>query len=200
VRAISPPGGPATHLSAERRAREITELAEGAPLDLVVIGGGVSGAGAALDAATRGLSVALIERGDLASGTSSRSSKLIHGGLRYLAHGELGIAWESARERAILMKTIAPHLIAPVAQVTPHLTGAGALSKPALMVGMRIGDVLRVLAGSSSAQLPGSRRISRQEATALLPALARDRLRGALLSFDGLLEDDARLAVTASSA
>jgi glycerol-3-phosphate dehydrogenase len=91
--------GPAA-LSPARRAADLDAVA-GAAVDVVVVGGGVTGAGVAFDAATRGLSVVLLERADLAAGTSRWSSKLVHGGLRYLAHGELGLARESARERAV---------------------------------------------------------------------------------------------------
>lgn len=90
-------------LNAGRRSAELQELGDGAPLDVLVIGGGITGAGIALDAATRGLSVALVEKHDLAFGTSRWSSKLVHGGLRYLASGNVGIARRSAVERGILM-------------------------------------------------------------------------------------------------
>src|SRR4051794_9954003 len=96
-------------LSPRRRATDLDQVA-GGTVDVVVVGGGVTGAGVALDAASRGLSVVLLERTDLAAGTSRWSSKLVHGGLRYLAHGEIGLARESARERAVLMGTTAPHL------------------------------------------------------------------------------------------
>src|SRR4051794_41875197 len=106
-------------LTAARRTRELTELAEGLVVDVLVVGGGITGAGVALDAASRGLSVALVERRDLATGTSRWSSKLAHGGLRYLASGQPAVAWESARERAILAGRTAPHLVRALAFVTP---------------------------------------------------------------------------------
>src|SRR2546421_3512830 len=87
--------------------------------DVVVVGGGSTGAGCALDAATRGLSVALLEARDFASGTSSRSSKLIHGGLRYLEQMELPLVREALRERSLLLNVIAPHLVAPVTFMYP---------------------------------------------------------------------------------
>src|SRR3954447_18425452 len=99
-----------TALNAGRRAADLEDLRDGPPLDVLVVGGGVTGAGAALDAATRGLRVGLLERRDLAHGTSRWSSKLVHGGLRYLAQGAVGIAMESARERAVLLGRTAPHL------------------------------------------------------------------------------------------
>ena len=88
-------------------------------VDLLVIGGGVTGVGVALDAATRGLDVALIEAHDYAFGTSRWSSKMIHGGLRYLATGKVGVAWESAVERACIAQHVAPHLVHPFAQLVP---------------------------------------------------------------------------------
>ncbi len=100
-------------LNAARRAEELERLIAGEMVDVLVVGGGISGVGVALDAASRGLSVALLERRGLAFGTSRWSSKLIHGGLRYLAHGDFGLAWQSARERAALMGTIALHLVRP---------------------------------------------------------------------------------------
>ena len=118
-------------LTALRRGADLRRLADRRePLDVLVIGGGITGVGAALDAATRGLQVALVDAGDLASGTSRWSSKLVHGGLRYLATGQLGIARESAVERHHLMTTIAPHLIRPLRQVIPD---AGPRRSTALM-------------------------------------------------------------------
>jgi glycerol-3-phosphate dehydrogenase len=102
-----------TALNETRRAAELAALADGGPLDVIVIGGGITGTGIALDAATRGLSVALVEKHDLAFGTSRWSSKLVHGGLRYLATGNVGIARRSAIERGILMTRNAPHSSRP---------------------------------------------------------------------------------------
>jgi glycerol-3-phosphate dehydrogenase len=92
-RITAPPRGEATFLTAARREAELDALAGGREVDLLVVGGGVTGAGVALDAVTRGLSVALLERRDLATGTSRWSSKLAHGGLRYLAKLQFGVAW-----------------------------------------------------------------------------------------------------------
>ena len=158
-------------------------------MDVVVVGGGITGAGVALDAASRGLSVALLERRDLAFGTSRWSSKLVHGGLRYLQHGEWGLAWECAVERATLMRVVAPHLVRPLPFLIP-LDDRGTKS----MAGLRIGDGLRRAARTSRRLLPPPRRVSALEARRLAPAL-RDDVRGALLSWDGQLEDDARLVV-----
>jgi glycerol-3-phosphate dehydrogenase len=182
-------------LTPARRARELEALAGGERVDVLVVGGGITGAGIALDAATRGLSVALVERADLAHGTSRWSSKLVHGGLRYLEHREWGLAWESARERALLMGVLAPHLVRPLPFVIPLAAGVSRATAAKTMTGIRLGDGLRAGAGTSRALLPPARRISALEAHRLAPALAEDGLRGALLHWDGQLEDDARLVV-----
>src|SRR5881392_3311831 len=129
-------------LTAARRRADLTALADGAEVDVVVVGGGVTGAGVALDAASRGLSVALLERADLASGTSRWSSKLVHGGLRYLAHGEIGLARESARERAVLMGTTAPHLVRRLPFLVPDEAGRDVTALAA--AGGRLGDAVRM--------------------------------------------------------
>src|SRR3954467_9014722 len=112
-----------TLLSPERRRADRARLADEV-VDVLVIGGGVTGAGAALDAATRGLSVGLLEARDWASGTSSRSSKLIHGGLRYLEMLDFGLVREALKERGLLLQRLAPHLVHPVPFLYP-LTGRG---------------------------------------------------------------------------
>ncbi|QUQ69418.1 glycerol-3-phosphate dehydrogenase/oxidase [Kutzneria sp. CA-103260] len=181
-----------TSLNASRRSRELAEVADGLVVDVLVVGGGVTGAGAALDAASRGLSVCLVEAHDLAFGTSRWSSKLVHGGLRYLAHGEVGLAYESAVERGILMTRTAPHLVRALPQlVALHGKQRGSL----VMAGLRAGDLLRRAAGTPSRVLPPPRRISAAETLALAPGLRSDGLTGGLLSFDGQLIDDARLVV-----
>src|SRR5437660_8960645 len=111
-----------SYLTAERRARELDGLRHEV-VDVLVVGGGVTGAGVALDAASRGLSVALVDKSDLAAGTSRWSSKLAHGGLRYIAAGQFAVAWESAVERNHLFRTIAPHLVTPMRFVLPDLPG-----------------------------------------------------------------------------
>ncbi len=182
-------------LNEARRAAELEQLAGGDEVDLVVVGGGITGAGVALDAASRGLSVALLERRDLAHGTSRWSSKLVHGGLRYLEHGEWGLAWESAVERATLMRTVAPHLIRSLPFLIPLDAAIARRAAAKAMVGLRIGDGLRTAARTSRRALPPARRVSALEARRLAPALPSSGLRGALLSWDGQLEDDARLVI-----
>jgi glycerol-3-phosphate dehydrogenase len=183
----------ASSLNASRRARELEWLADNA-VDLVVVGGGITGVGVALDAASRGLSVALFERGDLASGTSRFSSKLVHGGLRYLMQGSPSLAWECARERATLL-TIAPHLVRPLPIVVPLTDRSPRGMKTAVSLLWRAGNLMRAAARTSRQVLPPPRRITRAEAQALVPALRTQGLRGALLSWDAQLEDDARLVI-----
>lgn len=188
-------GAKASSLDGARRGRELEALAGAAPVDLVVVGGGITGVYVALDAATRGLSVVLLERDDLAAGTSRWSSKLVHGGLRYLAQGRIGIAYESAVERGILMERTAPHLTHALAMVVPA-GGAMPVGAAALAgVGTGITDLLRVAAGTRRATLPHPRFITAQETRLLAPALRRDGLRGAVLYWDGQLVDDVRLVV-----
>ena len=193
-RAVPAPTG-SDALSAARRARELTALADGETVDVLVVGGGIVGAWCALDAASRGLSVALVERGDLAQGTSRWSSKLAHGGLRYLAHGDVGVAWESARERAILIDVSAPHLIRPLPFLIPLGGQVDRATGAKLEVGIRLGDGLRAAAGTSRRRLPSLRRVSAEEARRLAPGLSDRQLRGALLHWDAQIEDDARLVL-----
>ncbi len=182
-----------TALNAPRRAMELAALAEGEKLDVIVIGGGITGAGIALDAASRGLTVALVEKHDLAFGTSRWSSKLVHGGLRYLATGNVGIARRSAVERGILMTRNAPHLVKAMPQLVPLLPSTGRAGQALVRTGFLAGDALRRLAGTPSSTLPRSRRVSSERAAAMVPAVRRDGLTGGLLAYDGQLIDDARL-------
>src|SRR4051794_4313356 len=113
-----------SRLTAQRRRGDLAAIGTEV-VDVLVVGGGVTGAGVALDAATRGLSVALVEKNDLAAGTSRWSSKLAHGGLRYIAAGQLGVAWESAVESNHLVRVIAPHLVQPMRVFIPLAPTAG---------------------------------------------------------------------------
>ncbi len=182
-----------TALTAARRTADLTALADGAPLDVVVIGGGITGTGIALDAAARGLRVALVEKHDLAFGTSRWSSKLVHGGLRYLATGNIGIARRSAFERGILMTRNAPHLVRAMPQLVPLLPSMGRVERGLVRAGFLAGDALRKTAGTPASILPGSRRVSAQHVVDLAPAVRQDGLDGGLLAYDGQLVDDARL-------
>jgi len=168
--------------------------------DLVVVGGGITGAGVALDAATRGYSVALIERADYASGTSSRSSKLVHGGLRYLQHFDLGLVREALLERQ-LMVALAPHLVHPLPLVVPAFEGA---RPDRLMgVGLNLYDVMsvdrqrvRARRGEGESWSPERHRVISGEAVLeLLPALERREPTSGYLFYD-CQTDDARLVLT----
>ena len=186
---------PQTSLHAARRARELAEATDGRTVDLLVVGLGVTGAGVTLDAAARGLSVVAVDAHDLAFGTSRWSSKLVHGGLRYLAHGQVSVAHESAVERGILMTSTAPHLTRPLPMLMP-LTAAVSWRQGTLArTGLLAGDLLRAGAGTSRDVLPRPRRLTATETRSLAPGLRTAGLRGALLSWDGQLEDDARLVV-----
>jgi len=124
-------------------------------LDVLVVGGGITGAGIALDAATRGLSVALVEAGDLALGTSSRSSKLIHGGLRYLEMLDFGLVHEALRERRLLLTRVAPHLVRPVEFLFPLKHRVW--ERPYLGAGLLLYDSM-----GGAAHLPRARHMSRR--------------------------------------
>src|SRR6476661_364417 len=160
------------------------EAIAGQRFEVVVIGGGITGAGVALDAASRGYSVALLERGDYAAGTSSRSSKLVHGGLRYLQNFDLGLVREALLERQLMVQ-LAPHLVKPLRLVVPAFEG----QRPDRLVGMGLNlyDVMSVdkirgpLARRRAAKgaeesvewSPDRHRIiSGEEVVELLPALA----------------------------
>jgi glycerol-3-phosphate dehydrogenase len=182
-----------TALNEARRASDLAALADGDTIDVVVIGGGITGVGIALDAATRGLSVALVEKHDLAFGTSRWSSKLVHGGLRYLATGNVGIARRSAIERGILMTRNAPHLVKAMPQLVPLLPSLNAPSRALVRLGFVAGDGLRKFAGTPASTLPRSRRIDANRAVELAPTVRRDGLAGGILGYDGQLIDDARL-------
>jgi glycerol-3-phosphate dehydrogenase len=177
--------------------------------DLVVIGGGITGAGVALDAASRGYSVALVEKADFASGTSSRSSKLVHGGLRYLQNFDLGLVREALLERQLMVK-LAPHLVKPLQLVVPAFDGA----RPDRLVGIGLNmyDVmattgLRARRNARRAALEAGedpqaywsparhRVISGEEVVELLPALAPRNPTGGYLFYD-CQTDDARLVLT----
>ncbi|WP_029115159.1 glycerol-3-phosphate dehydrogenase/oxidase [Mycobacterium sp. URHB0044] len=182
-----------TALNAARRAADLAAVGDGGCVDVVVIGGGITGTGIALDAATRGLSVVLVEKHDLAFGTSRWSSKLVHGGLRYLATGNVGIARRSAVERGILMSRNAPHLVKAMPQLVPLLPSMTSASRALVRFGFIAGDGLRKLAGTPATTLPRSRRVDAARAVELAPTVRRAGLDGGLLAYDGQLIDDARL-------
>lgn len=187
--------GTSPDLNAARRRTDLRHAADEVA-DLLVVGGGITGTGVALDAASRGLRVTLIEAHDLAFGTSRFSSKLVHGGLRYLATGDVATARESAHERHLLMTTIAPHLIHPLGQLLPFSPGISFRQRAAGAIGMTMGDALRMRAGTPRRVLPAPRLVTARTARRLAPALDARGLRGGMLSYDGQLVDDAHLVVT----
>jgi glycerol-3-phosphate dehydrogenase len=180
-------------------AREEALAAFGADrFDVVVIGGGITGAGVALDAASRGYSVALVEREDYAAGTSSRSSKLVHGGLRYLQNFDLGLVREALLERG-LMVNLAPHLVRPLPLLVPAFDG----KRPDRLTGVGLNmydvmatDRLRRRGRDGSEWSPDRHRtISGEEVVEMLPALARREPTGGYLFYD-CQTDDVRLVLT----
>jgi glycerol-3-phosphate dehydrogenase len=205
----------ASQLSPPRRVADLKRL-RGERFDVLVIGGGVTGAGAAVDAASRGLSVALVEARDLAAGTSSRSSKLIHGGLRYLEQLEFGLVHEALRERGLLTTRLAPHLVRPVPFLVPLSSADTNIARRAWQrayygSGLALYDGFASLAGMSSLLdvrgwgggvsmaerrgMPVHRHLTRTGARRLFPSLREDALTGAIRYYDGQV-DDARLVVT----
>lgn len=182
-------------LDESRRQRDLAALRTSAQTEVLVIGGGITGAGVALDAAARGMQVTLVEAEDLAHGTSRWSSKLVHGGLRYLASGHLDVALESARERDLLMTRIAPHLIRPLPTLIPHYGDRQAYVN---YFGLRAGDALRAIAGTPRSVLPRARFVDPRTALRMAPGLRAQGLRGAIVGWDGQVEDDARLVIAAA--
>ncbi len=168
--------------------RRAWERLSRAKVDVLVVGGGVTGAGAALDAATRGLTVALVEARDLASGTSSRSSKLFHGGVRYLEQLDFALVREALGERELMLTRLAPHLVKPVPFLYP-LRGLG-WERPYVTAGLTIYDNL----GGANV-LPRHRHLSRRGARSICPALRPDALVGAVQYWDAQT-DDARHTLT----
>jgi glycerol-3-phosphate dehydrogenase len=181
----------ASRLGAERRSRDLDRMRT-EQFDVVVIGAGVTGAGAALDAASRGLSVALIEARDFAAGTSSRSSKLIHGGLRYLEQLNFALVREALEERGRLLTKIAPHLVRPVPFLIP-LTHR-VWQRGYIGAGVLLYDFLGSIFGTARG-LPRHRHLSRTAAHRLFPGLRKDSLIGAIQYYDGQV-DDARHTLT----
>src|SRR4051794_17104955 len=168
------------------RPELITRLrSHSSPWDLLIIGGGATGIGCAVDAASRGYDVALIEQSDFGKGTSSRSTKLVHGGVRYLEQGNISLVMEALKERGI-MRENAPHLVSDLAFVVPNYAWWEA---PFYGIGLRLYDVLAGKYGFGA-----SRNLSREETLERLPALKVEDLRGGVVYYDGQF-DDTRLLV-----
>src|SRR5205823_5588381 len=170
-------------MNRDQIVRQILSRAD--PWDLAVIGGGATGAGVALDAASRGYSVCLFEQSDFGKGTSSRSTKLIHGGVRYLQQGNISLVMVALKERGILRRN-APHLVHDLAFVVPNYSWWEA---PFYGIGMKVYDVLAGRHGFGKSRL-----LSRDEVLQHIPTLEQSGLRGGVLYFDGQF-DDSRLLI-----
>ena len=174
------------------RRDDMLERLEAEEFDLLVIGGGITGTGVALDAATRGLRTALVERDDFASGTSSKSSKLVHGGLRYLQQGEIRLVYEALRERERLRKN-APHLVKVLPFMIPILTTDGVVSRK---IARAMGSAMWMYDLTGGLRIGKfHRRLKKDAAFAHLPTMPKERLASAYLYFDATV-DDARLCLT----
>jgi glycerol-3-phosphate dehydrogenase len=167
----------------ETMVRNVRERQE--PWDIVVIGGGATGVGVAVDAAARGLSVALLEAHDFGKGTSSRSTKLVHGGVRYLEQGNIPLVMSALKERG-LMRQNAPHLVHDLAFIVPNYTWWEA---PFYGIGLKLYDLLAGKYGFGASKL-----LSKEETLERLPALEPNELRGGVVYYDGQF-DDARLLI-----
>ena len=172
----------------QRYRRQAWERLATKAFDVLVIGGGITGAGTALDAATRGLTTALVEQRDFASGTSSRSSKLFHGGLRYLEQMNFDLVREALRERELMLSRLAPHLVRPVSFLYP-LTSRG-WERPYVTAGLTLYDTM-----GGSRSVPRHKQLTRTGALKLAPGLRGDALTGGLLYYDAQA-DDARHTLT----
>ncbi|MFJ9414707.1 glycerol-3-phosphate dehydrogenase/oxidase [Streptomyces sp. NPDC101227] len=178
-------------LGPAQRAEALARMAE-QELDILVVGGGVVGAGTALDAATRGLATGLVEARDWASGTSSRSSKLIHGGLRYLEMLDFALVREALKERGLLLQRLAPHLVKPVPFLYPLQHRAW--ERWYAGSGVALYDAMSVSSGHGRG-LPVHRHLSHKRALQVAPCLKGDALVGALQYYDAQM-DDARYVAT----
>ena len=178
-------------LSPEAREAALEAMAS-TELDVLVVGGGVTGVGTALDAVTRGLSTGLLEQRDYASGTSSRSSKLIHGGLRYLEMLDVGLVREALQERGLLLTRLAPHLVRPVPFLYP-LTHRG-WERPYVGAGLVLYDAM-AMAGKYDVGLPRHRHLLKRQVARVAPDLRPDAFTGAIRYYDAQV-DDARLVTT----
>jgi glycerol-3-phosphate dehydrogenase len=172
-------------LNQVRRSDDLLAMRD-QPVDVLVIGGGVVGAGAALDAVSRGLRTALVESQDWASGTSSRSSKLIHGGLRYLEMLDFGLVREALRERGLLLERIAPHLVHPIPFLYPLTRGGW--ERVYAGTGVALYDLM-ALGSTGRGLVPHHRHLTKRGALRLAPALRGDSLSGAIVYYDAQVDD-----------
>ena len=179
-------------LDIERRERVWASLAD-QPVDVLVIGGGVTGAGVALDAATRGLSVLLVEQRDYASGTSSRSSKLFHGGLRYLEQFNFSLVREALRERELMLTRLRPHLVKPVSFLYPLKHRIW--ERPYVTAGLTLYDSM-----GGARSVPRHKQLSKTKALRMVPGMRKDALTGALFYYDAQADDARHTLMVARTA
>ena len=181
-----------TVLNTESRQAALREMANGPELDILVIGGGITGAGVALDATTRGLRTGIVEAQDWAGGTSRWSSKLVHGGLRYLQQLDFKLVTEALHERERLLYTLAPHLVKPVPFLYPILHRVW--ERPYVTAGIGLYDTLAHV-GSKVASMPFHRHLSERGVQKTFPSIKPGAMVGAVKYWDGRV-DDARLVLT----
>ena len=187
-------------LNAQTRAEAISRLRAASaenPLDVLIVGGGVVGVGSALDAAARGMDVVLVEQRDLASGTSSRSSRLAHGGLRYLEQFEFGLVHEALTERGLLLDRLAPHLVRPVPFVFPVVNPVW--ERAYAGVGVALYDTLSRL-GAYGGAMPRPKTLSKKKVKVVAPGLNEDAYGGAVTFYDAQIDDARHTMVTARTA
>jgi len=194
---VSSASAPSSALSPAARERALVELQVG-ELDVLVVGGGVVGTGCALDAVSRGLRVGLVEARDWASGTSSRSSKLLHGGLRYLEMLDFALVKEALKERGLHLQRLAPHLARPVPFLYP-LTHRG-WERPYVGAGIALYDVMGMVGAGRVAGMPTHKHLTRRKALRLAPCLKPDSLTGAVQYYDGQVDDARHVMMIARTA
>jgi glycerol-3-phosphate dehydrogenase len=190
---VSTSPSPLLSLLSPGRRRTDLLAAQSEQFDVVIIGGGVTGVGAALDAASRGLKVCLVEKRDFAAGTSSRSSKLVHGGLRYLEQRDFGLVREALSERRVLLETVAPHLVRPASFLLPLRKH---YERPYIGAGVLLYDIL---AGRNSA-VPHHRHLSHRQCLEAVPSLNPESLVGGISYYDAQIDDSRHTTVVARTA
>ncbi len=181
-----------TALTPQKRAAALAEMSSQEPLDILVVGGGVTGAGIVLDAVTRGLRVGIVEAQDWASGTSSRSSKLVHGGLRYLQQFDFKLVFEALHEREHLLETLAPHLVRPVSFLYP--LSKKYVERPYVTAGVGLYDVFARVGARGQAAMPFHRHYTQEGVLREFPGAKPGAMIGAIKYWDATV-DDARLTL-----
>lgn len=179
-------------ITGQTRTEALAAMSDDVGLDILVIGGGITGAGIALDAATRGLRTGIVEAQDWASGTSSRSSKLVHGGLRYLQMLDFSLVHEALTERDLLIKVIAPHLVEPVPFLYPVIKH---YERPLVGAGIALYDALATIGSRKGRAMPFHKHLSKKALHRAFPDLSDDSALGAIQYWDASV-DDARLVLT----